>query len=112
MLLIIFIFGFAFAYFASQNTASIAVSLATYTIPSVPVYLIILTSFFTGLVLGWVLKMLQSISYHQRLKKMDHELEQKDIEIVSLTKDVHDLEIEKQQLLKKRKNKLVDDLSL
>jgi len=97
-LIIIFIFGLTVAFFATQNTGNVDVVLANSPIPDVPLYLVVLISIILGLLMGWFISIVSSISSFFRLRGKDAKIQQTQSSVHNLEKKVHDLEIENERL--------------
>lgn len=105
--------GFAMAYFAAQNTTPVTIALATAKWENIPLYLVMLISFFLGLVVGIIIKLLQGIPYGLVMNKTKKIIDLKDEEITALNKDKHELQIKLNEMEKETgKRKIKDDLSI
>ena len=102
------LFGLGFAYFATRNTTTIEVDLVYTKINNIPIYIVVLGSLLIGIILSWLLNLLNSIP--TRLNNRGKELTIKDAkkEIAELTRKIHQLEIENVSL--KNQNGLEEEL--
>lgn len=106
------IFGLGAAYFATQNTTPVTVTIGTYLWPNIPLYLLIIGSFLLGIAICWVASSADRLSTALTLrhdKKLIQELEQK---VTDRTKRIHELELENTKIKGKSGRPTVDDTSL
>lgn len=101
MIPLVVVFGLVFAYFAAQNTAVVTISFFNLAASHVPLFLVILCSFFVGLLMGHILKLIQSLSCNRKVVKLKKEVSQMDEKNIELRKQVHELQINEEKLLKK-----------
>lgn len=100
------------AFFATQNTATVPIFVANVPIPDVPVYMIVIISLLTGMVVAWLLSLLKSLSASMTIRNRDSALKESRKTITSLTKRVHVLEIENTELKSQLPDHAIDDKSL
>lgn len=93
-LVLIVIFGLIFGYFSTQNTGSVTLNFWQYSWHNVPIYLVVLVSLATGLVLAAVIGILKSWGAKFKIGKKESELKKAEEEKTELTKRVHKLELE------------------
>lgn len=100
------------SYFATQNTTGITIHIASYTFKNIPLYLIILVSFFTGLIFSWIIFAIKAISFSLRIHDKENllkEIKKKNAEII---KQTHQLELENTALKTKYNAQDSDEKSL
>lgn len=103
------VFGLLFAYFSVQNTTGVPLQFASYSLINVPIYAIALGSLLIGLLLSWVISMLDNVSSTFRLQNKEHTIHEKDDELNHLKTKLHDLEIENAKLRGEENNQFVID---
>ena len=69
-----------------------------YTIPDVPLFYVIVGSLLTGLILSYIMQSLTGISTYLKLRDKSKEIKMGQDEVLSLTKRVHQLELENEKL--------------
>lgn len=104
-------FGVAFTFFASQNIHPVMLNLAGYTIPSLPLYLVVLGSFFVALVsaillasIDWFTSLLTLRSKESRMQGVERMIDKKNDEITQLREQVRKLSLENVTLKNTREN--------
>ena len=97
-LIIVFIFGLAVAFFATQNTRGVDVILVNSLLPAVPLYIVVLISILFGLFMGWIISLVGTVSSFFRIRGKDTEIQHSQSSVHDLEKKVHDLEIENTRL--------------
>ena len=83
-----------FALFAAQNTQTADIYISQYTIPDVPVFLLVLISLLIGLFLAWLMHIISDVSSKMTIKEHKKELKELNNKIAEVTKEVHKLELE------------------
>lgn len=111
-LLLYIIFGLIFGYFATQNTATVAVNFGSYTLSSVPMYILILLSFGIGVLFATVFYLIKLFTLQRLINKKDKELMACEREITDLTKTSHKLELDNTRLKTKSGEETDDDKSI
>jgi len=96
--IITFIFTLFVAYFATQNTQHVSVSVAGYHITAIPLYVVILIALLSGIFISWLFSMAGSISSFITIRGKDKVIKDKKRESTDLTKRVHQLELENEKL--------------
>lgn len=91
-------FGLGFALFATQNTGPVDVFIGPYTIPNVPIYLVILASIVIALLVCGFLYLLKSLSSSLTIREKEEELKKTKSEMAEVTKTAHKLELENTKL--------------
>ncbi len=103
-LIVLVIFGIGVAYFATQNTQSIAITILSYPIRSVPLYLIVLGSLLLGFVVSWIISLVDVISSALKIHGKESTIKEANKKIAELNKRIHQLELENERLKGKSEN--------
>lgn len=108
----VIIISLGFAYFAVQNSIRVDIKFGQYIFYSIPLYLVILLSFFAGIFIAYFFNLINLISLKLNLKNKDKKIKNDQDNIAELTQKIHKLEIENSQIKKKIKKEFIDDKSL
>lgn len=100
--------GSILVYLSQYNLALVSVHLGSYVISGVPLFYVILASILFGIVLSYVIHLVQAISLSMTLHGKEKELKKNKDEVLELTKRVHQLELENEKL-KSTRNRLPKD---
>jgi uncharacterized integral membrane protein len=98
VLLIAVIFGLAFGYFATQNTAPVTIRIADFALEGVPLYLVAVGSLLLGLFIAWILYVARSVSSTVTIYRKNHAMRRAEHTAADLEQRVHDLEVENERL--------------
>lgn len=101
-LLITILFGLGFAYFATVNTDRVTINFAQYSIPGLPIYIVILGSLLVGITLATIIHAVDSISNHLILRKKENTIKELKKTTAELIKRVHQLELSNQEQEEKK----------
>lgn len=114
MLTIIFTvaIGLLFAYFSTLNTDKVIIRLASDSQFLMPLYLIVLGSLLAGLVIAWIITLLNSFTTFFILRKKENTIHELKKATGELIKRVYQLEIENAQKSGKNKKEEKDENSL
>jgi hypothetical protein len=85
-------------YLAQSNLMLVPLHLGTYVFSDIPLFYIIIGSLLIGLVLAYLLYLVNSIFTAFTMHKKDNKIKQGKNEIVDLTKQIHKLELENERL--------------
>jgi uncharacterized integral membrane protein len=88
-LIIIVISGLFIAYFATQNTAHISVNFFSYIIPNIPTYFVVVGALLVGLLLGWIIGLVNEISAGFTLMGKDNKIKDYKKENAAQAKQIH-----------------------
>lgn len=110
-LLIAVIIGAIFAYIATQNTNGVPLNLGPYSWSSLPLYIVVLGSLLVGLLVGWLMSMIDGIASAFTLHGKDKKIRQAESEVELLRERIHKLEIENKelQLRNEKKNTVLNN---
>jgi uncharacterized integral membrane protein len=105
-------FGIVFGYFATLNTGLVSVHFGTTTIPSIPLYLLVLVSLGLGVLFASLFYGFKSLGIRFFLGRKESEISHAKKDITELTRQVHQLELENTKLKTKLGEESGDDSSL
>jgi uncharacterized integral membrane protein len=100
-LLLFVIFGFAFGYFATQNTSLVTINFGYGSLQHIPMYALVLAALAVGMLFATIFYIVKSFSFQlisNRLSKELHEVKKENIELVKVN---HKLELANTKLLAK-----------
>lgn len=97
-LILILIVGAIFVYLAQNNLAPVTLHLGSTVMTNVPLFYVIIGSLLTGLVLAYLIHLVNSIFVAFSMHGKDTKIRKGKSEIVALTKRIHQLELENERL--------------
>ncbi len=97
-LIVLFVFGIGVAFFATQNTQSISITFANYSLTGIPLYIIVLVSLLLGFAVSWIISLVDVISSAFKIHGKESTIKDANKQISELTKRVHQLELENERL--------------
>lgn len=100
ILILSIIFAAGIAYLAQFNLMPVSVSLGYYTFSDIPLFYVIISSLLTGLVLSYLLHLIDAVFTAITLNKKDKKIQHSRETVLELTKRVHQLELENERLKK------------
>lgn len=95
MISLALIFGVFFTVFAVQNTDPVALHFGSLVSPRLPLYVIILGSLLAGVITAWLFAAIDNITTYFLLNKKEKTIRELKKMTTSLTRRVHQLEVEK-----------------
>jgi len=98
ILILLVVVGSVLAYLAQNNFMTVPLHLGTYVFTGIPLFYIIIGSLLTGLVLAYLIYLVNSIFTAFTMHGKDNKIKQGKHEIVDLTKRIHQLELENERL--------------
>lgn len=110
-LIVTVLFGLIIAYFATQNTAVVSLNFLNYEALDIPLYVVIVGSLLAGLVLSWILSIVNGISTGFKIMGKESKIKDYGKENAEYLKQIHQLELENAKL-KAQTNASEDDKSL
>lgn len=110
-LIVTVLFGLIIAYFGTQNTDVVTLNFLNYSIPGVPVYIVVVGSLLVGLFLSWVISLVNTISTGLTILGNESELKGTKKENTEYLKQIHQLQLENARLTALT-NVPIDDKSL
>lgn len=103
--------GLIIAYFATQNTGVVSLRFLQYNIPNVPLYVVVAGSLLVGLLLSWIISIVNGIATSLTMRGKESKIKDYRKENADLTKRIHQLELENTRL-RAETNDETDDKSL
>lgn len=104
-LLLLIIFGLGAAYFATQNTGTVHLLLGGFLLTSVPLYVVVIGSILLGVLMSWLISIVNSFSVFFTLHGKDDALKKSEKEIEKLRDKNRQLALEIDHLKEKNKQK-------
>ncbi len=98
ILILLLIIGGIMVYLAQNNLMLVTLNLGTYVFSGIPLFYIIIGSLLTGLVLAYLIYLVNSIFTTFIMHGKDNKIKQSGSEIIDLTKQIHQLELENERL--------------
>lgn len=92
-LIITIFFGLIITYFAIQNTGTISLNFLNYTIPGIPIYVVVVGALLIGLFFSWILSLVKSVSTGFTIRGKESKIKDYKKENAELTKQIHQLEL-------------------
>ena len=99
-LILLLIVGTCLVYISKFNFIPVSVNLGFYTFSDIPLFYVIVGSLLTGLVLSYVVYLINSIFTSFTLYGKENEIKKNKNEVILLNKRIHALELENEKLLK------------
>lgn len=97
-LILLLIIGSALVYISKFNFVPVDLNLGAYVLSDVPLFYVIVGSLLIGLVLSYLIYLVQAVSTALTLSAKNKEIEKDKNEILELTRRVHQLELENREL--------------
>ena len=98
MLILFLVIGGVMVYLAQNNLTLVTLRLGTYTFSGIPLFYNIIGSLLAGLVLAYLPYLVNSIFTAFAMRGKDKKIKQAKSEVVDLTKQIHQLELENERL--------------
>jgi len=98
ILILLLVVGAIMVYLAQNNLMPVTLHLGTQTFSGIPLFYIIIGSLLAGLVLAYLLYLVNSIFTAFIMHGKDNKIKQGKSDIVDLTKQIHKLELENERL--------------
>lgn len=83
-----------FSIFATQNTAQITLHFYSYSLPNIPIYLIILASALSAFILSLIFQLIKNLSSGMRISNQQGSIKDLKRELAEVTKELHKMELE------------------
>lgn len=97
-LILLLVVGSGLVYISKFNFVPVSVNLGMYTISDIPLFYVIVGSLVIGLVLSYLVYLINAISISFVLKGKDKEIKKNKDEVLELTRRVHQLELENEKI--------------
>lgn len=98
ILILLLVIGLAMVYLAQNNLTLVTLHLGTYTFAGIPLFYVIIGSLLTGLCLAYLIFLVNSIFTAFAIHGKDNKIKETKSEVVDLTKQVHQLELENERI--------------
>ena len=112
ILILLLVIGAFFAYISQSNLGPVSLHLGPYVFSDVPLFYVIIGSVVLGLVLAYLINLIPAIYNSFLLMGKENEIKKNKNEVLSLTKRVHQLELENEKLKHNSNKKPVDPNAL
>ena len=110
--IIYLILAIVFGYFATQNTEPISLTLASYKIEQIPLYIALGITLLVGLFFSWFIGLFDSFASAMKIRGKEHIIKDDKKNIRELTRKINQLEIENAKLTGELKRESKDPNSL
>lgn len=97
-LIVVLVFSLLVGYFATQNTASVALHLGPTVLPAVPVFVVVLLSMLLGLLLAGIIHMTHRVSSTLALRRKEKTIRDEEKQIEELRHEMKELKAENKRL--------------
>lgn len=111
-LIIYLILAIVFGYFATQNTGLISLTLASYKIEHIPLYVALGLTLLVGLFFSWLNGLFDLFASTMKIRGKEHTIKNDKKIIHELTKKINQLELENAKLTGELKSESKDPNSL
>ena len=98
IIILILIVGSMLVYISQYNFQLISVNLGFYIAKDIPLFYVIVISMLVGLILSYLIYLVNSISHSFVLRGKNNEIKKNKTEALELTKRVHQLEIKNEKM--------------
>ena len=98
IVILLLLVGSVLVYISKFNFQPVTVNLGMYVVSGIPLFYVIVTSMLIGLVLSYLIYLVQAISTSFVLMGKNKEIKKNKGEVLELTKRVHQLEIKNEKL--------------
>lgn len=98
ILILFLVVGSLIAYLAQNNFMLVSLHFGTYVFSDIPLFYVIVGSLLTGLGLAYFVNLVHSIFAAFTMRGKDNKIKQGKSDIVDLTKQIHQLELENERL--------------
>lgn len=106
------ILAIVFGYFATQNTGTISLTLASYKIEHIPLYIALGVTLLVGLFFSWLNGLIDLFASTMKIRGKEHTIKDDKKVIHELTKRINQLELENAKLSGQLKSESKDPNSL
>lgn len=96
-LILLLVVGSALVYISKYNFTLVSVNFGPYVISNIPLFYVIVGSVVTGLLLSYIINLIPAISNFFALRGKNSEIKKGKDEVLELTKQVHQLELENER---------------
>lgn len=110
-LIITVLLGLVIAFFATQNTGTTSLFFFNYSIPNIPVYVVVVGALLFGLLISWIISLVNYITAGLTMRGKDKKISDYKKENAEHLKKIHQLELDNARL-KEKTHSPDDDKSL
>ena len=97
VLILLLVISALLVYISQFNFTPVTVNLGFYVFSDIPLFYVIIASVLFGLILSYVVYLVRSISTSFTLRGKNKEIKKNQDEVLELTKNVHQLELENEK---------------
>lgn len=97
VLILFLIVSSVLVYISKFNFTPVTINLGLYTFSNIPLFYVIVASVLFGLILSYFVYLVRSISTSFTMRGKNKEIEENKEEVLELTKNVHQLELENEK---------------
>ena len=97
VLILLLVIGSVLVYISKFNFTPVTVNLGLYTFSNIPLFYVIVASVLTGLILSYLVYLVREISTSFTLRGKNKEIKKEKEEVLELTKNVHQLELQNEK---------------
>ena len=108
-LIILTLFGLGMAYFATQNTGLIHLTVANFYSDGIPLYIVIIGSMLLGIFISWLISLVNSFTASFKMRKIHAQIRDANRTIDELTKKNTEL-LQKNAQLQEQDEQVTEDL--
>jgi uncharacterized integral membrane protein len=98
VLILLLVVGSILVYISKYNFTPVSVNLGFYIFSDIPLFYVIVGSLLFGLILSYLAYLFHSISTSLTLRGKNKEIKKNKDEVLELTKNVHQLELENEKI--------------
>ena len=98
ILILLLVVGSILVYISKFNFALVSVNLGFYIINNIPLFYVIVGSVVFGLVLSYLAYLFHLIFISYTIRSKNHEIKKNKEEVLDLTKQIHQLELENEKI--------------
>jgi len=98
VLILFLIIGSILVYISKYNFTPVSVNLGVLVVSDIPLFYVIVGSILFGLILSYLAYLVHSVSNSFTIRGKDKEIKKNKDEVLELTKNVHQLELENEKI--------------
>jgi uncharacterized integral membrane protein len=111
-LILLLVIGSGLVYISKFNFMLVSVNLGMFVISDIPLFYVIVGSLVTGLVLAYLMHLVNEVTNSFRFRGKDKEIKKNKEEVLELAKRVHQLELENEKIRNGTIVEIVDENAL
>ncbi len=97
-LILAILFGLSITFFAFQNSAGVPIVLGNFFLPNTPVYLVVIISMLSGILMAWFISAVEGMSHVMSARKKDNVIRDDRKSIAQMEEKIKRLEVENANL--------------